>query len=86
MMPAAFSCASVPNGSQVPACPSTPSESKDEKLVILAEPKPYYRDRYSCETDPNKKRARRFIRAENGKNQYEYPTVKVGNIHFYDCH
>jgi hypothetical protein len=53
----------------------------DEKLRIIAEPKAFYRERYSCETDPKKNRAQRYIRTEDGNTQYEYPTVKVFNIH-----
>ncbi|CAF1037725.1 unnamed protein product [Rotaria sordida] len=52
-------------------------ESEDEKLLILAEPKAFYRDRYSCETDRTKNRAQRYIRADDNQLKYEYPTVKI---------
>ncbi|CAF2241671.1 unnamed protein product [Rotaria magnacalcarata] len=52
-------------------------EPEDEKLRILAQPKSFYRDRYPCETDPKKNRAQRYIRAEDGKTNYEYPTVEI---------
>jgi hypothetical protein len=51
-------------------------ELEDEKLQILAQPKAFYRERYSCEIDPTKKRAHRYIRSEDGSN-YEHPTIKV---------
>ncbi|CAF4529923.1 unnamed protein product [Rotaria sp. Silwood1] len=51
--------------------------SEEEKLLILAEPKAFYRDRYYCETDKTKNRAQRFIRAEDNQLKYEYPTVKI---------
>jgi hypothetical protein len=54
----------------------------DEKLRIIAEPKAYYRERYSCETDPKKNRAQRYIRAQEDNSKYEYPTVKVLNNSF----
>ncbi|CAF4638186.1 unnamed protein product, partial [Rotaria sp. Silwood2] len=56
---------------------NTTLEPEDEKLLIIAEPKAFYRDRYSCEVDPTKSRAQRFIRAEDNQLKYEYPTVKV---------
>ncbi|CAF4813233.1 unnamed protein product, partial [Rotaria socialis] len=55
----------------------TSLELEDEKLHILAQPKLFYRDRYPCETDPEKNRAQRYIRAEDDKTSYEYPTVKI---------
>ncbi|CAF4091209.1 unnamed protein product, partial [Rotaria sp. Silwood2] len=58
---------------------NTTLEPEDEKLLIIAEPKAFYRDRYSCEVDPTKSRAQRFIRAEDNQLKYEYPTVKIPN-------
>ncbi|CAF5053979.1 unnamed protein product, partial [Rotaria sp. Silwood1] len=55
--------------------PSTNLRLQDKKLLILAEPKAFYRDRYYCETDKTKNRAQRFIRAEDNQLKYEYPTV-----------
>ena len=49
---------------------------------MIAEPKALYRERYSCETDPNKNRAQRYIRTEDGNLEYEYPTVQVLNNSF----
>lgn len=63
-----------------------PSGLEDEKLRIIAEPKAFYRERYSCETDPTKNRAQRYIRTEDNNNQYEYPTVKVFRIYFIFLH
>ncbi|CAF3351755.1 unnamed protein product [Rotaria sp. Silwood1] len=57
--------------------PSTNLRLQDKKLLILAEPKAFYRDRYYCETDKTKNRAQRFIRAEDNQLKYEYPTVKI---------
>ncbi len=48
----------------------------DDKLMIIAEPKEFYRERYSCETDPKKNRAQRYIRTEDGS-KYEHPTIEV---------
>ncbi len=48
-----------------------------EKLRILAQPRSLYRERYNSETDPNKNRAQRFIRADDDSSQHEYPTVQV---------
>jgi hypothetical protein len=48
-----------------------------EKLRIIAQPKALYRERYCSETDPNKNRAQRFIRADDDNNKHEYPTVQV---------
>jgi len=50
-----------------------------EKLQIIAQPKAFYRERYCSETDPNKHRAQRFIRANDDDNisKHEYPTVRV---------
>ena len=55
---------------------------EDEKLHVITEPKASYRERYSCETDPKKNRAQRYIRAEMNNNKHEYPTVKVSNSNF----
>jgi hypothetical protein len=49
----------------------------NDELCIIAEPKAFYRERYSSEIDPGKKRAQRFIRTEDDNKNYEYPTVKV---------
>jgi hypothetical protein len=59
-----------------------PLEMEDEKLRIIAQPKALYRERYSCEIDPNKHRAQRYIRTEDNNSKYEYPTVKVLRIYF----
>jgi hypothetical protein len=59
-----------------------PLEIEDEKLRIIAQPKALYRERYSCEIDPNKHRAQRYIRTEDNNSKYEYPTVKVLRIYF----
>jgi hypothetical protein len=48
-----------------------------DKIHIIAQPKALYRERYCSETDPNKHRAQRFIRADDGTNKHEYPTVQV---------
>lgn len=49
---------------------------EDDSLTIIASPRKLYRERYQCETDPNKNRAHRYIRTEDGC-KYEHPTVKV---------
>ncbi|CAF2888304.1 unnamed protein product [Rotaria sp. Silwood2] len=72
----------LPYGFDIIQCQPAPSfelRPEDEKLLILAEPKAFYRDRYSCEVDPTKSRAQRFIRAEDNQLKYEYPTVKIPN-------
>ncbi len=63
-----------------------PLEIEDEKLRIIAQPKALYRERYSCEIDPNKHRAQRYIRTEDNNSKYEYPTVKVSYIYFIFSH
>ncbi len=54
-----------------------PNESQNQKLQILAQPKASYRARYASEIDKEKNLAKRFIRAENNAEAYEYPTIKV---------
>jgi hypothetical protein len=56
-------------------------EFDDDKLQIIAEPKAFFRERYSCEIDKQKNRAQRYIRTEDGTSKHEHPTVKVLIIH-----
>ncbi|CAF4968660.1 unnamed protein product, partial [Rotaria sp. Silwood1] len=46
-----------------------------EMINIIAQPKAFYRGRYSSEIGAHL--AKRFIRAENNDNKHEYPTVQV---------
>lgn len=48
-------------------------------LIIIAQPKSSFRERYRSETDRGRHRVQRFIRAISSDDQnYEYPTVEVG--------
>ncbi|CAF1155658.1 unnamed protein product [Rotaria sordida] len=53
------------------------SHNNFEVTLMNTEPKAFYRDRYSCETDRTKNRAQRYIRADDNQLKYEYPTVKI---------
>ena len=55
------------------------SEFQDEKLKIIAEPRPMYRGRYKSEIDAEKSRANRYIRTEDGTPKYDHPTIKVSH-------
>ncbi|CAF4562196.1 unnamed protein product [Rotaria sp. Silwood1] len=48
---------------------------EDEKLLIIAQPKAFYRERYACEFGPEK--AQRYIRADDNELKYDYPTVEI---------
>ncbi len=54
-----------------------PLEIEDEKLRIIAQPKPCYRGRYVTEVNKTKGRPNRFIRADQKDKKYIYPTIKV---------
>ena len=49
-------------------------------IHIIAEPKESYRERYSCEVDPNRNRTARFIRADANPHNLDYPTIEVSQI------
>lgn len=46
-------------------------------LIIIAQPKATYRERYICETDRHRNRSQRFVRAEENPYNLIYPTVEV---------
>jgi hypothetical protein len=65
------------NYSGYPLSDTSSSEFEDEKLMILAEPRVFFRGRYGSEVDSKKHRAQRYIRTEEGTPKYDHPTIKV---------
>lgn len=65
------------NGSTHPLSNASSSDFDEEKLVLLAEPRAFFRARYESEVDRIKNRAQRYIRTEDGTRKYDHPTVKV---------
>jgi len=65
------------NYSGYPLSDTSSSEFEDDKLVILAEPREFFRGRYPSEVNPTKNRAQRYIRTEDGTQKYDHPTIKV---------
>ena len=51
----------------------------DSPLVLIAQPKSSFRERYLSEVYGDRRRARRYIRAisSDGNHQYQYPTIEV---------
>ncbi|CAF1232273.1 unnamed protein product [Rotaria sordida] len=46
-------------------------------LRIIAQPKPSYRERYTCEIDRRRNLSQRFIRAETNPDNLDYPTIEI---------
>lgn len=46
-------------------------------LVIIAEPKELFRERYYCEVDRSRNKSQRFIRARPNLDNHTYPTIQV---------
>lgn len=64
-------------GSTHPLSNASSSDFDDEKLVLLAQPRAFFRARYESEVDRIKNRAQRYIRTEDGTRKYDHPTLKV---------
>lgn len=56
------------------------SPEEGERIIVIAQPKAKYRERYSSELDPLRNRAQRFIRTEEDNKKYEYPTIRVSPL------
>lgn len=56
---------------------SPPVILPNQQIQIIAQPRTSYRERYGSEICPEKNRAQRFIRTEDGNKTHEYPTIKV---------
>ncbi|CAF3827840.1 unnamed protein product, partial [Adineta steineri] len=68
---------SVPDLTNVGLTETQTHQYENETLQIIAEPKAFYRGRYSSEISKQKNPVQRFIRSESKNPKYMYPTVKI---------